>query len=91
MIDTKKHHGPCFMKLFSRFLAVATVPHGGGIDNVIRFFGDSAHRKSLLDDAMKQTEGAIELIRSAPDNTLGTDEETIACFIMQKVYEREKA
>lgn len=87
MSDT---HGPNFTKLMLRFVARLAIPKGGGIANGLEFFQNKELRQQILKQAEIDTEKAIQLVKSAPDNSYGQDDEAIAGALLEKIKEREK-
>lgn len=85
------NYGPNVTKLITRFAARETIPPGTGsksFDNAIRFFQDPELRKKILEKAESDALKAIQLVKSAPDNPYGNDDEKIAGIILEKVSER---
>lgn len=89
MIDKKKKHGPNFMELVFRLMAKMAIPDGGGLAAGIAFLMDKERQIKIMEKAFEQAEAIIQVIREAPDNTYGDDEEVIAKAILDKIKERE--
>jgi hypothetical protein len=89
MIDKKKKHGPNFMELAFRLEAKMAIPDGGGIAAGIDFLMDKEKQIKIMEKAFEQAETIIQIIREAPDNTYGNDEEVIAKAILDKIKARE--
>ena len=81
-------YGPNVTKLIIKFIAREAVPPGGGIADGVEFFKDPEHRKRVMAKAVIGVHTAIELIKIAPDNPYGDDDEKIARFLLEKIEER---
>lgn len=71
-------HGKYVTKLITRFFIIEIIPKGGGVDDALKYFQDREHRKRVTDAAEKKAIAAIELVKTAPDNPFGDDDERIA-------------
>lgn len=74
--------------LILEFLAVEAIPHGGGVADGITFFIDPQKRSQVIKRAKGKALAAIELMKSAPDNPYGNDDEKIAEAILQELKKR---
>jgi hypothetical protein len=83
-------HGKNVTRLILQFVPREAIPPGGGLADALLFFQDAEHRKQVLDNAEALAMRAIELIKSAPDNPYGDDDETIAAEILRQIQERKK-
>jgi hypothetical protein len=83
-------HGPNVTKLIIRFIALEAVPPGGGLASAIEFFKNQELRKQVLESAEAKAMQAIQLIKSAPDNPYGEDDEQIAGELLKKIAERSE-
>lgn len=84
-MDNDRKLGPNAKRLLSRLIARAAVPPGGGLESSLRFFADTEHRHRVLEVAMGNLDASIALIRQAPDNPYGDDEEAIAAGILERL------
>jgi hypothetical protein len=82
-------YGPNVTKLITKFIAREAVPPGGGLASALEFFGNAEQRKKVLDAAEAKAIQAIQLIKSAPDNPFGNDDEKIASGILEQIQERQ--
>ena len=82
-------YGPNVTKLITKFIAREAVPPGGGLASALEFFSNEELRKQVLDDAENKAMQAIQLIKSAPDNPFGSDDEQIASELLSKIQERQ--
>ena len=90
MIDKKKKHGPNFMELVFRLMAGPDGPVQVAFGSAgIAFLMDKEKQIKIMEKAFEQAEAIIQVIREAPDNTYGDDEEVIAKAILDKIKERE--
>lgn len=83
-------YGPNVTKLIIRFVAREAAPPGGSLQGVIDFIKDQKRRKRVLLTAELQALGALALVKSAPDNPYGNDDEAIAGMLLEKISERQK-
>ena len=81
-------HGANITKLITKFIAREAVPSGGGISSVLEFFQNPERRKQVLEAAETKAIQAIALIKTAPDNPYGNDDELIAGELLKKIAER---
>lgn len=77
-------------KLIVRFVAREAIPFGGGLADAVEFFSNPDHRQKVLERAKSQAMEAIRLIKSAPDNPFGDDDEQIAGEILKRLERTEK-
>ena len=82
-------YGPNVTKLITKFISREAVPPGGGLASALEFFSDAEKRKKVLDSAEAKAIQAIQLIKSAPDNPFGDDDEAIASGLLAKIQERQ--
>ena len=86
-----KQIGPNVKRLFIKFIARESIPPGGWrFEDGLEFFINTERRNQILDTAMKNTELAIEAIRSAPDNPYGENDEDIAEAILRHIEDEEQ-
>jgi hypothetical protein len=81
-------YGPNVTKLITRFIAREAIPVGGGIADGIEFFKNPERRKQVLAKAEVEALAAIQLIKTAPDNPYGDNDEAIAGKLLEKIEER---
>lgn len=81
-------HGPNVTQLIVRFISREAVPPGGGLAAGISFFQDSELRKQVIERAEANAMAAIQLIKTAPDNPYGDDDEEIAGMLLKKIEEK---
>jgi hypothetical protein len=84
-------YGPNVTKLIIKFIAREAIPSGGGIADGMEFFRNQELRKQVLETAQSKAIQAIELIKSAPDNPFGNDDEQIAIGLLKKIEEKKRA
>ena len=80
--------GPNAKRLLAHFIAWEAVPRNGGLADGLRFLSDPDARRRGLERAMSNTQTAIDLVKSAPDNPYGDDDEAIAAAILERVNRR---
>ncbi len=78
-------YGPNVTKLIMKFLAREAIPTGGGLADGIEFFTNPQRRMQVLAASEEKAVQAIGLIKSAPDNNLGDDDELIAGEILRRI------
>ncbi len=83
-------YGPNVTKLILQFVAREAVPPGGGLVSGLKFFQDKEHRNRVMAKAVVDANAAILLIKSAPDNPYGNDDEVIAKVLLEKIEERKR-
>jgi len=82
-------YGPNVTKLITKFIAREAVPPGGGLTSGLEFFSNPERRKQVLEIAEAKAVQAIQLIKSAPDNPFGDDDERIASELLSQIQERQ--
>lgn len=87
--NSDRELGPNAKKLLSRFIAREAVPPGGGLQDSLQFFTNAEHRHRVLEVAMEKLDASIALIRQAPDNPYGEDEDAIAAGILEELEKFE--
>ena len=83
-------HGPNVKKLIVLFISRGAIPAGGGLADGIEFFRNPERRKDILAQAEANAIQAIQVIKSAPDNPYGEDDEAIAGDLLKRIEERKK-
>lgn len=83
-------HGPNMARLWIRFISRQAIPKGGGFANGMEFLGDPDLRHSIIEKAEASMKAAILLIKSAPNNPWGDDDEAIAGALLKEIEERGK-
>ncbi len=81
--------GPKAKELLAHFIAIEAVPVGGGLASGLNFLADENLRRKGISRAIANLHNAIELIKSAPDNPHGDDDEAIAGAILERLAERK--
>jgi hypothetical protein len=82
-------YGPNITKLITKFVAREAVPPGGGLASGLEFFSNPEGRKQVLESAEAKAIQAIQLIKSAPDNPFGDDDEQIASELLSQIQKRQ--
>lgn len=82
-------YGPNVTKLIIRFVAREAIPPGGGLADGIEFFRNQERRKQVLEKAESGALAAIQLIKAAPDNPYGDNDEEVALALLTKIEERK--
>lgn len=83
-------YGTNVTKLITQFIAHEAIPAGGGIASAVEFFQNAERRKQVLTAAETKAIRVIELIKTAPDNPFGNDDELIAGELLKKIAERKR-
>jgi len=83
-------YGTNVTKLITQFIAREAIPSGGGIASAVEFFQNPERRKQVLEAAETKAIQAIALIKTAPDNLFGNDDELIAGELLKKIAERKR-
>jgi hypothetical protein len=85
MTTDERKLGPNMRRLLARVVARRAIPSGGGLADGINFIKDQNRFKQVHRESLAWIDEAINVIRSAPDNCYGDDEETIAGVIVDEV------
>ncbi len=88
MTDNKKL-GPNMRELLARFIAIEAVPIGGSLADGLHFLTAADRRQQGISRAISNTKMAIEVVKSAPDNPFGDDDEAIAAAILERIKAQE--
>lgn len=83
-------HGPLMTKLIVQFVARVAIPEGGTLADGLKFIQDAEYRKGVLEKAESKAVEAVSLVRTAPDNPYGDDNEAIAGAILERLEERRR-
>ena len=83
-------YGTNVTKLITQFIAREAIPSGGGVASTVEFFQNPERRKQVLEAAEAKAIQAIALIKTAPDNPFGNDDELIAGELLKKIAERKR-
>jgi len=78
-------YGPNVTKLITKFIARAAIPPGGGFADGVEFFRNPERRKQALAQAEADALKAIGLIKAAPDNPVGEDDEEVAGWLLKEI------
>lgn len=81
--------GPNTKKLFLHLVSLRAIPDGGKTRDVINFFADSNARNKIIDDAFNDLKEILNVVKSAPDNPYGDDDEAISEEILRRYEIRE--
>lgn len=84
-----RKHGPNVTILITQFIAREAVPPGGGLASALEFLSNPKRRKQVLESAEVKAIQAIQLIKSAPDNPFGDDDERIASELLSQIQKRQ--
>jgi len=88
---TDRKIGPNLKKLMIRKMARDAVPPGTGnpMGAAIESMSDKGRMIALLREALVWCDEAISVMRSAPDNPYGDDEEVIAGAILAEIEKKK--
>ena len=81
--------GANMKKLLARVVARNAIPPGGGMADAIDSIITPGKLSKISKKSLDWIDEQIQAIRSAPDNTYGNDEETIAGAILARLAERK--
>ena len=81
--------GPDVRRLIAHKISLEAIPPGGGVADGANFLlsgklGEAGAR------AAKWVREAIDLVKTAPDNSFGDDDEAIAAELLRRIDERQK-
>ena len=82
--------GPNVKKLITTRIAQLAVPPGGGLADAIGFLASKRIGKTAK-DATDWVNEAIAVVKTAPDNPFGNDDEAIAGEILRQLEEKQHA
>ncbi len=88
--NANRPQGPNVKKLAIHKMTLDAVPPGGGLASAINFLTTPGRIQSSAKDAVAWVFEAIDVVKSAPDNTFGNDDEAIAAEILRRIDERKK-
>lgn len=83
--------GPNTRRLLAHFIAREAVPSGGGLADGLNFLADPERRRSGIGKAISDMEAALAVVKTAPDNPYGDDDEAIAAAILAKIEDTHAA
>lgn len=76
------------VKLIIWIISQKAIPNGGGFADGIKFWTDAEYRKRIMDESKREADAYIELVKTAPDNPYGNDDEAIASAILDQLKGR---
>lgn len=80
-----KKQGPNVKKLIAHRMSTIMIPPGGGFKDGVKALLDIDGLKKVGKEASAWVEEAIALVKQAPDNPYGDDDEAIAGEILRQV------
>lgn len=80
--------GPNMKSLLFRKVALDAIPPGGGFDSGVEAIMNTGKLARLHREAFVWVKEVVEVVKSAPDNPYGDDEEAIAGAILEKLAEQ---
>lgn len=86
--------GPNVRRLIARKMSLLAIPAGSDKDSLalgVEMFTNRDKFQSIATDAAAWVRAAIDVMKTAPDNPYGNDDEAIAAAILRGVEGREKA
>lgn len=89
-IMERKEIGPNARRLLAHLMALEAVPKGGGIQTGLSFLSEPERLQQGIRDAMAKLEEALSVVKSAPDNPYGNDDEAIAGAILRRIDQRKR-
>lgn len=84
--------GPNVRRLIARKMSLLAIPAGSGKDSLARgveMFTDRDKFMTIATEANAWVQAAIDVMKTAPDNPYGDDDEAIAGSILKGIEERE--
>lgn len=85
--------GPNVRRLIARKMALLAIPAGSGKDSFSRGLDVITDRKkfaSVAQDAAAWVKEAVAVMKTAPDNPYGDDDEAIAGAILRAIEDKEQ-
>ena len=82
--------GPNVKKLIVRRISMLAVPDGGGCADAIGWLTSPDSVSKTVREATEWVKEAIGVVKTAPDNSFGDDDEAIAGEILRQIEEKQK-
>ena len=89
MMNEARKLGPNMQSLLCRKAALDAIPSGGGIAAGIEAITTPGKLAQLYRDALEWCDQAVAVMKSAPDNPCGNDEESIAGAILAELVKHQ--
>lgn len=86
-MDEKRKLGPNMRSLVIRKVARDAIPSGGGFADGVEFLMNPEKVAATHREALAWADQAIAVMKTAPDNPYGDDEEVIAGAILKAIAE----
>lgn len=83
--------GPNMQKLAAFKASRDAIPDGGGLVDAIDFIKDQNRFKKSMLDSVLWAFAAVDVMKTAPDNPYGDDDEVIAGAIVAEIEKRLEA
>ena len=83
--------GPNVRKLVVEKMAKDAIPDGGGLADGIAFLSDKDRIIDGARDAQKWVEQALAVVKTAPNNPWGNNDEAIAGEILKQIEAKRKS
>jgi hypothetical protein len=80
--------GPNVKRLIMERMAQIAVPAGGGMSDALAVLTDATRLVATGKEASEWVRQAIAVVKTAPDNPYGEDDEAIAGELLRRVEER---
>jgi len=81
--------GPNVKKLITHKMSRDAIPDGGGFADGLSFLSNPERMAKAARAATEWVEHAIAIVKTAPDNPYGDDDEAIAGEILRQIDERK--
>lgn len=82
--------GPNVKKLIVRRMAQLMIPDGAGLPDALRELANPGNIGKRAREATAWVKDVINVVKTAPDNPYGNDDEAIAGEILKQIDERKK-
>lgn len=80
--------GPNVRKLIAHKMSLLMVPAGGGLATALQALTKPGNLAAVAKEATAWVEAAIAVVKTAPDNPYGEDDEAIAGAILKGIADR---
>lgn len=80
--------GPNVKRLIAHRISTQAVPPGGGVSDALRAIVTPGKLGALAKEATTWVEDALAVVKSAPDNPFGDNDEAIAAELLRRIDER---
>lgn len=89
-MSDKKPQGPNVRRLITYKMSGLAVPAGGGLTDALALFTEPGRLGRVAREATAWVEEAIAVVKTAPDNPFGDDDEAIAGELLARLEAKKR-